>query len=337
MEKGLVSIIIPIYNGASLITETLGSVIDQTYTNWECIIVDEGSEDDTAIVVKRYDSLYPNIFYLRRKTLLNGVSVCRNLGLLKAVGEFVIFLDADDLLDVNCLKNRLEFVRNNQDNDFWVFNMEEFISKVGDLNKVHNTYPEIETSQNYLSLFLKGVNPFAVTSPLWRKTSLEKIKGFNEQLHLWEDPELHIRALLEGLTFKANRNSDPDCFYRNDRGEKARREMNPVFLKKLFRNTWIYFDILGGVLKKRQSTYKLLLAFNILTFIQKYTIENRNTIYFFRFYFLLVRYRLISFRTAIMLLTWFLFSVLQVDKIGRYSKNSLRKRIYYLVGNGKLT
>ena len=94
----LVSIIIPAYNQSSLISETLNSVLNQTYINWECIIVDDGSTDNTTEIVKKY-TVGDSRFKLKNRPQkkLKGANACRNYGFKLSKGEYVLFLDSDDI------------------------------------------------------------------------------------------------------------------------------------------------------------------------------------------------------------------------------------------------
>jgi glycosyltransferase involved in cell wall biosynthesis len=98
-QNPLVSIIIPTYNRAHLIGETLDSVLAQTYTNWECIVVDDGSKDGTDEVIERYvakDTRFK--YYHRPADRLKGANACRNIGLENCTGSYVVFFDSDDLM-----------------------------------------------------------------------------------------------------------------------------------------------------------------------------------------------------------------------------------------------
>lgn len=100
--KPLVSIIIPTFNRARLLSETLRSVVAQTHSNWECIIVDDGSTDNTEEIIKEYvtnDNRFQ--YYCRPNGLVKGASSCRNIGLSKCSGDFVQFLDSDDIIESN--------------------------------------------------------------------------------------------------------------------------------------------------------------------------------------------------------------------------------------------
>src|SRR5690606_8186561 len=105
----LVSIIIPTYNRAHLIGETLDSVLAQTYTNWECIIVDDGSSDHTDEVVGAYVQKDARFKYFHRPdTHLPGGNGARNYGFLQSKGEYVNWLDSDDLTQPAKLERQVD-------------------------------------------------------------------------------------------------------------------------------------------------------------------------------------------------------------------------------------
>jgi glycosyltransferase involved in cell wall biosynthesis len=115
----LVSIIIPTYNRAYLIGETLDSVLAQTYTNWECIVVDDQSTDRSYEVIKCYEEQDKRFkAFVRPSDLRKGANSCRNYGFLQAQGAYIKWFDSDDVmlpehLDVACHKlvgNKLDFV-----------------------------------------------------------------------------------------------------------------------------------------------------------------------------------------------------------------------------------
>lgn len=107
----LVSIIMPSYNTAQYISETIQSVLEQTYVNWELIIVDDCSADDTDNVVKQYlaDS---RIRYLKNEKN-SGAAVSRNRALREAKGKWIAFLDSDDLWEKTKLEEQIAFMENN--------------------------------------------------------------------------------------------------------------------------------------------------------------------------------------------------------------------------------
>lgn len=109
--QSLVFIIIPVYNRAHLIGETLDSIIAQTYTNWECMVVDDGSNDETIKVVSNYAENDKRIkLFERPKTKQKGANACRNIGLNNAQGDYVVFFDSDDLMTVDHLQVKISAI-----------------------------------------------------------------------------------------------------------------------------------------------------------------------------------------------------------------------------------
>lgn len=107
-KTNLVSVIIPAYNAAPFIGETIRSIIGQTYTNWEIIVIDDGSTDHTAFICEEFKNSKLKI--TRQKNA--GVAVARNNGLLSANGEYIVFFDADDLMSPDFLSARVEALQN---------------------------------------------------------------------------------------------------------------------------------------------------------------------------------------------------------------------------------
>lgn len=112
MEKNLISIIVPIYNAEKFIKETIETVLNQTINNFELILVDDISTDNSSKIIKEYTKKDSRIKYvkLEKKGLASGA---RNRGVLEAKGEFVCFLDADDLWSKDKLEKQLLFMKKN--------------------------------------------------------------------------------------------------------------------------------------------------------------------------------------------------------------------------------
>lgn len=102
MGQPLISIIIPCYNQAQYLDECLQSVLDQTYQNWECIIVNDGSPDHTEDVALRWVERDVRFKYFKKEN--GGLSSARNFGIEKAAGEWILPLDSDDKIGNNYLK-----------------------------------------------------------------------------------------------------------------------------------------------------------------------------------------------------------------------------------------
>jgi len=110
MKKNLVSIITPMYNSGKFIKDTIDSVLNQTYEEWEMIIVDDCSTDISPEIVKSYIDSESRIKYI--KTDKNrGVSNARNIALKNANGQYIAFLDSDDIWDKEKLEKQINFMK----------------------------------------------------------------------------------------------------------------------------------------------------------------------------------------------------------------------------------
>ncbi|GGZ81060.1 glycosyltransferase family 2 protein [Algibacter mikhailovii] len=106
--EDLVSIIIPTYNRANLIEETLDSIIRQTHQNWECIVVDDGSEDHTDKIILKYREKDKRFhFYKRPLNRSKGGNAARNFGFKKSRGAYIKWFDSDDLMDHDLIESQL--------------------------------------------------------------------------------------------------------------------------------------------------------------------------------------------------------------------------------------
>lgn len=215
-NKGpLVSIIIPSYNRVFLITETLNSILAQTYEHFECIIVDDGSSDGTIESVKIFTERDNRFLCSQRVREPKGASVCRNIGAEMAKGEYLIFLDSDDLLDSGCLEKRIEFIAQYPKRDFWVFRTKLFYNVCGDSSLFFNSSKNVESLERFLNLDI----PWQTSSVLWRKSTFISLNGFDENALSWQDWDLHVRALATELSFKIFSSTDHDNFYRVGHGQ----------------------------------------------------------------------------------------------------------------------
>jgi len=237
-QSPLVSIIVPTFNRVHLIGETLDSVLAQTYTNWECIVVDDGSSDGTQKLLEHYardDERFR--YYPRPTSKLKGSASCRNYALEKALGTYVIFLDSDDLLAPFCLEKRLDFVSKNQSHDLWIFPMQSFVGTLDDKKHVYGSFETVKSRAFFIQKFYAGQHPFAITCVFWKKDTLLKLNGFNDRLQIFTDPDLHLRMLEQGFDFKLALSYPVDCYYRLL--ENFHKKHNSNFILK---NNLVFFE-----------------------------------------------------------------------------------------------
>src|SRR5690554_7733611 len=111
MQNPLVSIIIPCYNAEAYLKETINSILHQHYQNWECIIINDHSTDSTSKIAQKYCLDFPNKFIYKLNPR-KGACAARNEGLRVAKGEYIQFLDADDLLSETKIENQINALGN---------------------------------------------------------------------------------------------------------------------------------------------------------------------------------------------------------------------------------
>lgn len=116
MTQGMISIITPCYNSETTIRQTIESVIAQSYTNWEMLIVDDASEDDSANIIKSYQINDSRIKYFKTQSPSGSPSKPRNIAIDNALGEYIAFLDSDDIWLPNKLEEQLRFLQANEAN-----------------------------------------------------------------------------------------------------------------------------------------------------------------------------------------------------------------------------
>jgi glycosyltransferase involved in cell wall biosynthesis len=133
MKKDLISIITPLYNSEEFISETIKSVLDQSYKNWEMIIIDDCSNDNGVNIVNSYQEKNDNI-KLVQLSKNSGAAVARNEGIKLAKGRYIAFLDSDDLWHPEKLKKQISFMEKN-DYGFTYTNYQK-MTESGDLTDV---------------------------------------------------------------------------------------------------------------------------------------------------------------------------------------------------------
>ena len=213
--KITVSIVIPAYNSAGTVLETLASVAGQSYDDYEVIIVDDGSIDNTVSVTRRYiDALNDAGRYrLIESDVNSGPAAARNKGVAVAQGEWIAFLDADDAWLPDRLKIEMDLLRKHSDVDMWCGGT---VEAYGGVRLV--TIEELAVS-----------NPVVTSTVLVRKSVLNDLGGFDEQFCGPEDYDLWMRISAGHRIMKVSRSL---CRYRERHGSLS---MNDAFLPQVLR------------------------------------------------------------------------------------------------------
>ncbi len=192
-ENPMFSVILPTFNRAKLLRRAIQSVVQQTYENWELIIIDNFSEDGTQEVIKSFDQT--KIKFLQIKN--NGViGSSRNLGIENAIGNYIAFLDSDDWWSKNKLQTSLNFFKN-QEVDVIYHNC---IRKEGSISKSTNCR---SLNKNvYEDLVLNG-NTLVTSSVIVSRGVFKSLKFSEEEEHIgWEDYDLWTKIAYHDFKFK---------------------------------------------------------------------------------------------------------------------------------------
>ena len=188
----LISIIIPTYNRAHLIGETLDSILVQTYPNWECIVVDDGSTDTTADVMREYIKKDNRFQYHQRPiNKIKGPNSCRNYGFEMSNGEYIKWFDSDDVMLPYLLEKQvLSFAKN----------VEMSVCKLSyfDFERRVPIKENIISSKNLIEDYLIGNVTFYISGPLWKRSFLEKQNQLlDESLTNLDDWDFNLRMLYQ--------------------------------------------------------------------------------------------------------------------------------------------
>ena len=197
-SKVSISIIMATYNRAHLITDTLKSINNQKFQNFECLIIDDGSKDNTIKVVEEFIAGDERFSYLvRPDKYKKGLPGCRNYGLDICKGDFVIFFDDDDIVHPDNLLLNLETLKD-QKLDFSVYQKQPFINSP---EITESSIPELVAKVNHHDIIniLENKIPMASCTVFWRKSCFNGHR-FLEDLSYAEEWELYARMVSSGLS-----------------------------------------------------------------------------------------------------------------------------------------
>jgi glycosyltransferase involved in cell wall biosynthesis len=205
-KSPLVSIIMPAYNYASFIAEAVASVLQQTHSNIEVIIVDDGSTDDTADVAAMLVKHDARVAYVHQNN--QGPSAARNTGIQKSKGEFILFLDADDTFHPQKIQAHLEHFLQAPDVDisygcsryFLSGKPEEIFSSIALDNE--NWMPCVSGNAIAVMPALVVNNIMPICSAMLRRSVVERVRGFDSTLKWVEDWDYWLRASAAGCRFE---------------------------------------------------------------------------------------------------------------------------------------
>jgi len=211
--KPEISIIVATFNRVSLLKKALSSVQQQVYGNWECLIIDDGSTDNTRELVLNFKAGDDRFsYYVRPENLKKGPSACRNFGMKLAKGNYVQFFDDDDYMYPELLDDKIgALIKNKVDvvvSPHQLYNVEQ--KKETKVNKIY--------SENLVQDYITGKLTWYCSGPMWNREFLSQ--SFDETLQTLEDWDFNIRCIYD----------DPSIHYLNKPLQRYNRYKKGVTL-----------------------------------------------------------------------------------------------------------
>lgn len=252
--------IVSVYNSEKTIGDTLISIKNQTIENWECIIVDDNSNDSTISVIK--EIIEDDI---RFKLIINrenrGKSFGCNLAIKNTISDKIIFIDSDDFFKNNCFESRLNIFEKNS--RFGVIFFPNYILFNKNSENIYNEvkeiiFYEIEKKEKTLSTFLKHQLPLRWQHSLaiWKKETLIRIGMYNENLFRIIDADLFTKVLLYDIEYKEIF-GDADFYYRITTDENITKLKRDNFIKSSLIYVSSILELVNKELTDKQKTVRL--------------------------------------------------------------------------------
>src|SRR5690554_5461875 len=263
----LVSILMPLYNAEKWLAQTIESVLAQTYFNWELIIVDDGSTDNSYEIAQSFAKKDNRIKVYKQKN--KGACAARNKAFELSKGEYIQYLDADDLLSKNKIELQLKALEKaNDSNAIANCSWGKFQKKIGDIKGskqlIDKSYDE---PLNWLiDSWLKGGHG-AIMAWLTPRHLIEKAGKWNESLTVNQDGEFFCRVLLQAsqIVFV----DEVKVFYRMDNPNSISQSKHFYGkAKSLLSSYQMYFEHLNKELENEEV--QTALAANFMKFIAQY-------------------------------------------------------------------
>ena len=223
-SKALVSIVMPVYNCEKYIAAAINSVFKQTYRNWELLVIDDGSKDNTLNIINEFAKKDSRVRPIENVKNM-GVSETRNRGIALASGEWISFLDSDDMWEPCKLEEQLKMAK--EKSAEFIFTGSSYINEEGEPFKGIFEVPEKVSYKK-----LRNQNVISCSSVLIKKKFFDNIKMEHDEMH--EDFAVWLRVLRTGVT--AYGVNEPLLIYRISRNSKSGNKLKTVKMTyKVFR------------------------------------------------------------------------------------------------------
>ena len=249
MENIKISVIVPVYNVEKYIRQCLESIVNQTYSNLEIIVVNDGSSDNSSKIINEYVKD-------KRIKIINtenkGVSFARNLAIKNSTGEYISFVDSDDYIKLDAYET---LIKKLQDEDILIFNYGRFENSTGELikeNYVSNDEMQ-ESPKEYSYLYAK------INHSCWNKLyKADYLKKYNFKFLeiLYEDVFFNLEVIYSTNNIKII--NETLYYYRVNRKDSimgSRKNNNQDYIQRQKLAYKINFENISGMIKKNKENY----------------------------------------------------------------------------------
>lgn len=222
-NRNRLAVIIPCWNCADSIGALMDCLLEQSFPDWTAFCVDDGCQDSTAAIIQVYAGRDSRITYHKRDRLPKGATTCRNIGMDLSEGcEYIVFLDADDLIAPYCFNQRIQFLEDHPSVDFASFPMKAFKTDIYD-----NTYWGFGIpgpQELILSLLYWKTLQIVVSSNIYRRERLVDAGiRWDENVRSMQDADFNIQSLTTGLVHSFAEQGRIDYFYRQGQSTVSKR------------------------------------------------------------------------------------------------------------------
>ena len=207
-----ISVVTPHFNGSRFLLEARQSLLDQTHSDWEWIIVDDGSDQEELDALDTLCKKDDRIKWHPREGGPKGANRCRNQGWENATGEHILFLDSDDMLFPHALEQRTNCVEQRPKNNRELPYFQTVAFREGE--NARWLWDDPEHAVPWLASLWSQTPPCQTSGPLWTKEALQCAGGWAEDIQVWQDIDIHQRAHFKGVRFTPAGNATPDILYR---------------------------------------------------------------------------------------------------------------------------
>ena len=206
------SVIIPCFNGYEYLKQMVDCCVAQTYKDWELIIVDDKSTDDTFERILDYAKTDTRIRVYQRDREPKGSVACRNIGFHNSTGDYIIHFDADDLFTNDCFEKRVAYMDIHPECEYATFLAQGFSIQNGK-KKMEAYYGEPKDSKDLLERFLTVHYPFSIWCNIYRREVVAKFP-WDENVKVYSDFSYAIPMILSGVKHSFAECKLPDYYYR---------------------------------------------------------------------------------------------------------------------------